>query len=398
LELLMTECHMKTGHGSASTTMAEFRTRFWCKNARKMAIWVKKKCHTCRTLDAQPFSVPTAPLPKFRYLGKDAFSAVGVDFVGPFSSDWTEEKFSILVVTCALTRAVLLKPVMGVGAEEFKSVFNTIINEYRIQPRIVVSDRAPTFRNTWASTLFKKRDLLQESFKDRGIEWNFNASRAPWWGGFYERFMRMIKDRMARTFYKAKFHSFAALCEGVSFVQVAINSRPLTHDSSDPQETRTITPEMFLFLHSEHHNEGPLDYYAPVVRFEAGDRRTMRNAIWQRARAFNSLWENFQENYISELRQWRETKATKVDPKIAVGQVVLYKPQGAFKQRSLMSRLKWKLARVIKLHQGKGDQVRSVDIELHDPEKNQLYTLTSQTIQNLAPLEVDLSYEPQPGK
>jgi hypothetical protein len=99
LELLMTECHMKTGHGSASTTMAEFRTRFWCKNARKMAIWVKKKCHTCRTLDAQPFSVPTAPLPKFRYLGKDAFSAVGVDFVGPFSSDWTEEKFSILALS-----------------------------------------------------------------------------------------------------------------------------------------------------------------------------------------------------------------------------------------------------------------------------------------------------------
>ena len=210
--------------------------------------------------------------------------------------------------------------------------------------------------------------------------------------------MRMIKDRMTRTFYKAKFYSFAALGEAVSFVQVAINSRPLTHDSSDPQETRTITPEMFLFLHSEHHNEGPLDYYAPVVRFEAGDRKTMRTAIWQRARAFNALWETFQENYISELRKWREIKATRTDPKIEVGQVVLYKPQGIFKQRSMMSRLKWKLARVIKLHRGKGDQVRSVDIELHDPAKDKLYTLTSQTIQNLAPLEVDLSYEPQPGK
>jgi hypothetical protein len=358
-------------------------------------MWVKKKCYTCRRIDVKPFSAPEAPLPGHRYLGKDIFKASGVDFVGPFKSDWTDEPFSILVVTCALTRAVLLKPVMGVGADEFKHVFNTIINEYRLNPRIVVSDRAPTFRNSWANTIYREKKFLTEAFKDQGLEWDFNASRAPWWGGFYERFMRMIKDRMTRTFYKTKFKSFAALAEGVSFVQAAINSRPLTYDSNDPTEQRAITPEMFLFLHSQHHHEGPLDYYAPVTRFEAGERKRMRNAIWQRILAFNHLWETFQDGYIAELRKWRQTKSTPEDPKIKEGQIVLYKPQGAFKQRSTISRLKWKLARVIKVHPGKGGHVRSVDIELHDPEKKQLYTLKSQTIQNLAPLEVDLTYEPK---
>jgi hypothetical protein len=395
LELLMTECHELTGHGSIAPTVAKFRTRFWCKNARKTANWVKKKCYICRRIDAKPFTAPEAPLPAIRYDGTGVFRGIGVDFVGPFTSDWTAEPFSILVVTCALTRAVLLKPVMGVGAQEFKSVFNTILNEYRIEPEVVVSDRAPTFRNTWACTIFKARKLLTQAFKDKGIQWNFNASRAPWWGGFYERFMRMIKDRMTRTFFKTRFHSFAALQEAVSFVQAAINSRPLTFDSADSDEPRPITPEMFLFLHSHHHYEGPWDYYTPAVRFEAGDKKTMKAHIWKRVLAFNNLWTSFQENYIAELRKWRETKATRSDPKIREGQVVLYKPQGLFKQKSTLSRLKWKLARVEKLHRGYGQHVRSVDISLYNPEKKTTYILESQTIQNLAPLEVDLAFDPR---
>ena len=207
--------------------------------------------------------------------------------------------------------------------------------------------------------------------------------------------MRMIKDKMTRTFYKTKFHSFAALQEAVSFVQVAVNSRPLTWDSADNTEPRPITPEMFLFLHSSHHNEGPLDYYAPHVRFEAGNRQQLKAAVWKRIRAFNALWTSFQDNYIAELRKWREQKASRHNPKIKEGQVVLYKPQGIFKQKSTLSKLQWKLARVEKLHMGRGGHVRSVDILLHNPETKENYILQSQTIQNLAPLEVDLSESPE---
>jgi hypothetical protein len=95
--------------------------------------------------------------------------------------------------------------------------------------------------------------------------------------------------------------------------------------------------------------------------------------------------------YISELWKRRESHEIQTDALLKKGHIVLYKPQGVFRELTPQGRLKLHLARVKKLHPSPRDgRVRSVDIELYDPKSEGLYMLTSQTIQNLAPLEIKL--------
>jgi hypothetical protein len=107
---------------------------------------------------------------------------------------------------------------------------------------------------------------------------------------------------------------------------------------------------------------------------------------WQRA-----VWDIFHNVYISELRKRRETAEFKNDCLLKEGQVVLYKPQGLFRENTPQGRLKWRLGRIKKMHKSPRDgRIRSVDLELYDRKTGLIYTLPSQTIQNLAPLELEL--------
>ena len=93
---------------------------------------------------------------------RNAFHTVGVDFVGPFTpfevptarkpsrkkkypTDEEEPeddsgKVWILVVSCTLTRAMILRVVEGVGVKDFRAAFNTLCFDYMIRPHRIVSD------------------------------------------------------------------------------------------------------------------------------------------------------------------------------------------------------------------------------------------------------------------
>jgi hypothetical protein len=68
---------------------------------------------------------------------------------------------------------------------------------------------------------------------------------------------------------------------------------------------------------------------------------------------------------------------------------VLYKPQGLFRENTPQGRLKWRLGWIKKMPKSRRDgRIRSADLELYDRKTGLIYTLPSQTIQNLAPLEL----------
>ncbi|GFU30813.1 integrase catalytic domain-containing protein [Trichonephila clavipes] len=78
------------------------------------------------------------------------------------------------------------------------------------------------------------------------ITWKFIPSTAAWWGGFWERLVRTVKELLRRTLGKAIFtyeELLTILCECEKFV----NSRPLTYLSEDTQDLTPITPVRFLF-------------------------------------------------------------------------------------------------------------------------------------------------------
>jgi hypothetical protein len=51
-------------------------------------------------------------------------------------------------------------------------------------PQIVRSDTAKTF---------------QRAAKQIAVDWRFNPPKAPWWGGFYERFVQLLKRPLRKV-------------------------------------------------------------------------------------------------------------------------------------------------------------------------------------------------------
>lgn len=253
-ELLMIEAHRTCGHGAARATLSSFRTKYWVRKGNKLSTWAKKLCPKCKRIDVKTVVAPTAPLPEFRHVRHRPFESVGIDFLGPLPKlHDTKQKTYIVVFSCTYTRAIILKPITTVSAEAFAAVFNTVRHEYGIEPTTIVSDQAQTFKCVYTRTLIDQKEYLEAEFPR--ILWRFNAARAPWWGGFFERMMAIIKDKLARCFILTKsiYKNFYRFQEAVAYAQDVINSRPMTWMSQANDETRhPICPAIFLNFYSRY--------------------------------------------------------------------------------------------------------------------------------------------------
>ena len=80
------------------------------------------------------------------------------------------------------------------------------------------------------------------------ISWKFNLSRAPWWGGQFERLIAVVKSAMFKVIGGAKL-SWLELSEVLLDIETQINRRPLSYLEEDVQFP-TLTPESFIHQRS----------------------------------------------------------------------------------------------------------------------------------------------------
>jgi hypothetical protein len=400
VELMYRNCHLETIHGSISETYTRFRCKYWSSKARKIAKSVREKCSTCVLFQAKTYSAPEAPLPDFRCVVDDnkrvPFTTMGLDFLGPFAPFGTEEskKMWILVVSCTLTRAMILRAVQGLDLATFRHTFNTICFDYNLQPERIVTDRAETFQAAYNRLVWAHRSQINDpQFRKGGphITWYFNASRAPWWGGFFERMMRMIKGKLARLFTmqpSKHFTSVEEFQEAVAWTQLVLNSRPISWNPSCGKYGQPVLA-LDLLLPRLPADDEPMEITVQESWLESASKESLVMKMEERRRWQHLLWNLFRDTYVAELRQRRaEKEIPGVCPLLAEGQVVLYKPPTISKEYSPMARLKWRLARVKKLHPGRDGRVRSVDMEMF--KKGKWVHYGNQSIKHIAPFEVML--------
>ena len=70
------------------------------------------------------------------------------------------------------------------------------------------------------------------------INWKFILDRSPWWGGFYERLVKVVKDALRKVVKNAKLN-YDELMTILIEIESMINSRPLTYLSDDNMEAIT---------------------------------------------------------------------------------------------------------------------------------------------------------------
>ncbi|GBM92179.1 hypothetical protein AVEN_261333-1 [Araneus ventricosus] len=127
----------------------------------------------------------------------------------------------------------------------------------RGRPRKIYSDNGANFRGAYneLSTLDWEK-IVREANINR-ILWKFNPPTASWWGGFWERLVRVIKELLRRSL-RESILSFEELGTVLCECESVINLRPLTCVSENSDDLIPLTPSMFL-IENRNFNTGGID-------------------------------------------------------------------------------------------------------------------------------------------
>ena len=370
-------------HNGLKETLTEVRSKYWIPKGRQT---VRKELfgrNICRRFQGRSYPVPESPdLPEFRVRDVHAFSCVGVDFAGPLfvkskvKDDPEMAKVYIALFTCATSRAVHLELVPSLDAPTFLLCLGRFIGR-RGLPKLIVSDNAKTFQASEKTlvSLFELEDV-QEHLSSKGIRWQFNLAKAPWWGGFFERLVKQVKSCLKKTLGRSKL-SFDELTTIFAEVEAVLNSRPLTYLYSDDVEEPLTPSHLVIGRRLLTLPVGPLQ----IDDWDFGDHLTATKRsryLADRIQHFRRRWQR--ENLV-ELREFHRPKGKNVTlPPVRINDVVILHDQGT-SQRAF-----WKLARITDLIRGRDGKVRGARVLVAGKK-----TLIERPLQELFPLEVHAS-------
>ena len=144
-------------------------------------------------------------------------------------------------------RAVHLEVVTDLSTQSFVCCLSRFIAR-RGLPSVLITDNAKTFKSARKILRITLSDpIVAEYLNNKQIQWDFNLELAPWWGGFFERFIGLMKRCLKKTLGRAKI-SYDEICTLVAEIESILNSHPLTYISTE-DTTEPLTPSHLLTGH-----------------------------------------------------------------------------------------------------------------------------------------------------
>ena len=371
-EKIVEEAHRLTLHGGVGLTMAKVRETFWIPRLRRMVKRVVKRCAGCKRFQAVAFAnPPVGPLPDDRTKGTTPFEVIGVDYMGPMTykvSTKKEGKAYILLYSCSLTRAVHLELMQTLETQDFLKSFKAFIAR-RGRPKKIYSDNGSTFIGAAG---WLRKVMHDERFNDflaqHSIVWSFNLSRAPWWGGQFERMVGLVKRSLQKSAGRALL-SWDELSELLLDIEVALNGRPLSYVEDD-HELPTLTPNALLY---------PQSNTIPILEAHHMEDFDLRKRAKYLESCKKTMWTRWTSEYVRGLRERHNLKHNKKRLKLAKGDVVIIR--GDEKDRNY-----WKLGIVQDLIVGRDGETRAAKLRAGK-------RVLERAVQQLYPLELSCDHE-----
>ena len=364
---LIEQAHLRTLHGGVGMTMAKVRECYWIPKLRQLVKRIRSECWGCKRFRVKSYEVPPpGKLPISRTQGSTPFEVLGVDFAGPiqYKAKGKKTKKSYLVLYgCSLTRAVHLECLKSLHVSEFLTSLKRFIAR-RGRPRIIYSDNGATFKSAekWLRKVYKDEEL-NDFISRQQIKWKFNLSRAPWWGGQYERLIGLFK----RAFYKSVGNgtlTFEELEDLVLDIEVALNDRPLSY-LEDDVELPVLTPYSML-------NIRPTQ--VPELEAHHLEDQDLRKRAKFLQKCKNVMWRRWSREHIRSLRERHVNKGGKQ-------MVVPRKGSAVNFQSDSTNRNTWKLGIVSETIKGKDGIARGAKVKTANG-------VLERAIQQLYPLEL----------
>ena len=324
---------------------------------RQLVRKLLNKCLVCRRLNVRKYRYPgTGDLPGFRMDNSRAFKNVGVDYLGllfvlpMFKPGNQLLKVWVVLYTCASTRGIVLDVVDNMSSNAFLNSLRKFIAR-RDAPSLFVSDNGTSF----------KAIETQNFIATREITWKYNLEAAPWWGGFWERLVALVKACLK----KAVGHKRLTYVELVTFLQeveCVLNNRPLCEPCDEEREV--LTPNHLLYgrrLEVMNYSDNNDDVRED--RSEATLTRRTKHLLVTMA-------------YLLWLRDHYKKGQSKANEIIDIDDVVIIADEKA-------PRHLWNLGRVIDLIKGKDNVLRGACVKV-----GKTGSIINRPINKLYPLEV----------
>ena len=364
------QAHMATIHGGIGITMTKVRERYWVPRLRRLIKKIMRACHGCKRFHAKAYQdPPPGSLPTTRTQGTTPFQVLGVDFAGPIRyslKSKKEAKAYLALYACSLTRAVHLDLVKSLTAPEFIISLKRFIAR-RGRPELIYSDNAATFQAAakWVKEV-REDEKLNDLLANLSIEWRFNLSRAPWWGGQFERLIGVFKSAFRKSVGNSTLN-WTELEEVVLDIENTINNRPLSYVEDDV-ELPVLTPSSILHINPT---------YIPELDSHRIPEKDLRKRAKYLRKCKQAMWNRWTREYIRSLREQHRLTEKKDTSYRNVGDIVIIKEDQ--KPRNV-----WKLAMVKQLITGRDSVVRAVRLKTGNAKR---------AIQHLFPLELSCDAE-----
>ena len=272
------------------------------------------------------------------------FEVLGMDHAGPlYCEDYPEDKFYVLLVTCAVTRAVHLELVSSMSGVTTSRCFRRLAAR-RGLPRKVYSDNHKGFKRC--------KELVTSKFGSLAPKWNFIAPLSPWRGGWWERLVRSVKSSLKKTLGK-KLLCREELETVLVEIEACLNSRPLTFVSDESDGAEPLTPAHFLLGH----NRG---YYSSASP-EPDDCMSLEASLACRKCLVDQFWKIWKAEYVRNLPTCKGTfKPGMVRPGAIHPRVL--KPGSLVLLQDNSPRLQWPLGLVEEVFPGNDGIIRTVQV------------------------------------
>ena len=265
--------------------MAKVRETHWIPRLRQLAKRLMKRCYGCKRFNLSAYAnPPPGNLPQYRTVGASPFQVVGVDYAGPIkyrASRNRESKAYIVLYAGSLSRALYLELTKTMETEEFLSTLKQFIAR-KGRPVKIYSDNGRTFVGAarWLRNAMQD-ERLHDYLAKMNIKWQFNLSRAPWWGGQFERMVCLVKQAFNKTVRNGTL-TWSDLQDVLLDVEVALNNRPLSYVEDDIQ-LPLLTPNLLQFgrpnllpEYEDHQQENP------DLRKRARYLARCKDVVWKR--------------------------------------------------------------------------------------------------------------------
>lgn len=349
-QLVLRHTHDVTAHAGRNHMLAHLRQKFWIPGANGAIRRFLSKCVTCKRLHGSTGKQIMADLPKCRILPDDPpFTKVGVDYFGPFlvKRGRSQVKRYGVIFTCLTTRAVHLEVASSLDTDACLNAIRRFLAR-RGQVKEMYSDNGTNFRS--ANSELKKAikewnsSMIIKSLQQRGIQWHFNPPAGSHHGGSWERLIRSVRKILNVTVKEQLLDEeglHTLLCEA----EAIINSRPITKESSDPNDLEALTPNHLLLLKVK--PELPPGIFNKDAQYV--------NRRWRQIQYLADIfWKRWCKEYLMQLQERQRWTTPKRN--FHVGDVVLIVDDTA-------PRNSWPLGRIVETFPDQKGLVRQVKVK-----------------------------------